>query len=114
MLGSESVLPDASQITDGTGGGGGGSGERPTPLVLLRDGGGGGGGGGGVLRIPTVHVHGLRDQGLGLHRELYDEFCAPEGKRLVEWDGDHRVPLKFHDVSLVARQIRELARLTEV
>ncbi|KOS37182.1 hypothetical protein ACN38_g12037 [Penicillium nordicum] len=67
-----------------------------------------------VLRIPTVHVHGMLDPHVDLHRQLFEEFCAPESKRLVEWDGDHRVPLKSNDVSLVAYQIREIAMQTNV
>ena len=89
-------LPDAAQITDVKGFG--------RPMLLRND--------GHVLRIPTVHVHGMRDPGLDLHRQLLDEFCDLDSTRLIEWDGDHRVPLKAHDVSLVACQIRELARQT--
>lgn len=63
-----------------------------------------------ILHIPTLHVHGLRDNGRDLHRQLYDEFCAPDARTLVEWDGDHRVPLKAKDVTLVAIHIRLLAR----
>lgn len=63
-----------------------------------------------VLRTPTLHVHGLRDKGRDLHRQLYEEFCAPDTRTLVEWDGDHRVPLKSKDVALVANHIRLLAR----
>ncbi|KAL4812712.1 serine hydrolase FSH [Aspergillus spinulosporus] len=81
-------LPDASQITDA-----GHCGPS-------RD----------ILHIPTVHVHGTRDPYVDLHRQLYNEFCAPQSRRLVEWDGDHRVPLKHNEVSLVAYQIRELAK----
>ena len=66
--------------------------------------------GGHVLRIPTLHVHGLKDKGLHLHQQLFEEFCDPGTRRLIEWDGDHRVPLKAQDVSTVALQIRELAR----
>lgn len=62
-----------------------------------------------VLRIPTVHVHGIRDPDVTLHRQLFSDFSSPESRRLVEWDGDHRVPLKYNDVSRVAHQIRELA-----
>ncbi|KUI67803.1 Esterase LovG [Cytospora mali] len=67
-----------------------------------------------VLRIPTLHVHGLRDKGRDLHRQLYEEFCAPDTRILVEWDGDHRVPLKAKDVALVSNHIRLLARETGV
>lgn len=65
-----------------------------------------------ILLIPTLHVHGLRDKGRDLHRQLYDEFCGPETRTLVEWDGDHRIPLKIKDVVLVANHIRMLARET--
>lgn len=87
------ALPDASQITDGR--------------VYHQK-------GHHVLRVPTIHVHGLRDKGLDLHRELFQDFCDRDTRRLVEWDGDHRLPLKFNDVFLVVRQIRQLARETGV
>lgn len=90
------ALPDASQITDVED-----SREQPHPE-------------GHVLRIPTVHVHGLRDKGLHLHRRLFEEFCDPDSRRLVEWSGDHRLPLNLNDVSFVVHQIRELAKETGV
>ncbi|OJJ47410.1 hypothetical protein ASPZODRAFT_132386 [Penicilliopsis zonata CBS 506.65] len=89
-LDPRSSLPDLSQITDA---------KYPGPS---RD----------VLHIPTVHVHGLRDPHVALHRRLFAEFTSPDTRRLVEWDGEHRVPLKLKDVSLVAHQIRELAAQT--
>ncbi|KAI1501369.1 serine hydrolase FSH [Biscogniauxia marginata] len=94
---STSTLPDASQITDVEISGN----QESYPERH-------------VLRIPTVHVHGLRDNGIYLHRQLFREFCDPKSRRLVEWDGDHRLPLKFRDVSLVVHQIRELVKDTGV
>ncbi|ROV93875.1 hypothetical protein VPNG_09528 [Cytospora leucostoma] len=67
-----------------------------------------------ILRIPTIHVHGLRDEGRILHRQLYEEFCGSDTRTLVEWDGGHRVPLKAKDVALVSHNIRLLARETGV
>jgi hypothetical protein len=64
------------------------------------------------LSVPTLHVHGLQDKGLRLHRSLLEEFCVPESAILIEWDGMHRVPLKRTEVSRVAGQIRKLASLT--
>lgn len=61
-----------------------------------------------MLRIPTVHMHGLRDPGLQLHRQLREEFCQTDSTRLIEWDGDHCVPVKSKDVLLVVQQIRKL------
>lgn len=62
-----------------------------------------------VLRIPTVHIHGLKDPGLGLHRRLLNEYCAKESARLVEWDGGHRIPIKGPDVEAVTAEILRLA-----
>jgi hypothetical protein len=94
---SNPPLPDASQITD--------LGHSERELFHGK---------GHVLRIPTLHVHGLRDKGLDHHRKLFEDFCTPQSRRLIEWDGDHRVPLKRKDVSLVVHQIRELAKETGV
>ncbi|GFF54223.1 ovarian cancer-associated gene 2 protein homolog [Aspergillus udagawae] len=90
-------LPDAAQITDMTFANG----------AIWR-----GAGKGDILCTPTLHVHGLRDPGLERHRVLFEDFCARETARVVQWDGDHRVPLKLKDVALVAEKIRELARET--
>lgn len=62
-----------------------------------------------VLRLPTIHVHGLRDQGLGLHRWLREEYCVGSA-RVVEWDGNHRVPIKTKDVAAIVKQILVVAK----
>ena len=67
-----------------------------------------------VLRMATIHVHGLNDPGLELHRRFLEEYCEKGSTRLVEWDGDHRVPLKHRDVAAVVEQIFDLARQTGV
>lgn len=63
-----------------------------------------------VLRIPTIHVHGLQDPGLGYHQILLEEWCDPATTKLIEWDGNHRLPIKTHDVQLVVDKIHEVAR----
>ncbi|KAI1136378.1 serine hydrolase FSH [Hypoxylon sp. FL0543] len=65
-----------------------------------------------ISRIPTIHVHGLKDPGLHLHRELLEEYCDPETTRVIEWNGDHRVPLKGTDVQPLIDQILDVARET--
>jgi predicted esterase len=63
----------------------------------------------GFLRQPTVHVHGLRDPGIELHRRLF-RYCSQRSRtRLVEWDGDHRVPIKTKDVAAVVAEIKLVA-----
>lgn len=63
-----------------------------------------------VLRLPTIHVHGLSDPGLHLHRRLKDQYCDSESVTLVEWDGAHRVPLKKVDVDKICTEIYKVAR----
>lgn len=65
-----------------------------------------------VLRIPTVHMHGLRDPGLHRHRQLY-KSCRLDTARVLEGDGDHRVPIKLKDIMPLVQQIRDLAAVTD-
>jgi predicted esterase len=67
-----------------------------------------------ILRLPTIHVHGVNDAGLHLHQQLLDEYCDQDSARLVEWDGAHRVPLKAVDVRPVVDQIIDVAKQTGV
>ncbi|EAS30778.3 citrinin biosynthesis oxidoreductase CtnB [Coccidioides immitis RS] len=67
-----------------------------------------------ILRIPTLHVHALEDSDLPYHRMLRNQFCGEQTAWLIEWNGDHRIPLALKDVSLVANRIVELARQTGV
>ena len=67
-----------------------------------------------VLRLPTIHVHGLRDPGLKLHRQMLEQCCENDSTRLVEWDGDHRLPIKTKDVSQVVEAIMAVAMETGI
>jgi predicted esterase len=67
-----------------------------------------------VLHKPTLHVHGMADPGLHLHRTLLDEYCEEGTKTLVKWDGAHRIPLKSVDVDRVVRAIYDIAEKTGV
>lgn len=67
-----------------------------------------------MLRLPTIHVHGRKDPGIHLHRQLLDQYCERGSTTLIEWDGDHRVPIKSADVAAVAGQILNLAEETGV
>ncbi|KAK0388134.1 hypothetical protein NLU13_4379 [Sarocladium strictum] len=62
-----------------------------------------------VVTTPTLHVHGLADPGLQQHREMKDLWFATGTTTLVEWDGDHRLPIKPADVDKVLEKIYELA-----
>ncbi|KFA61850.1 hypothetical protein S40285_08967 [Stachybotrys chlorohalonatus IBT 40285] len=64
------------------------------------------------LTIPTIHVHGLRDVNVHLHRQMLRDVCEPGTAVLMEWDGTHRIPIKTQDVSAVVELI--LATAEEV
>ena len=66
------------------------------------------------LRLPTIHVHGMKDPGLHLHRQLLDQYCEEGSATLIEWDGAHRVPIKSADVAAVTKQILNVAEKTGV
>lgn len=67
-----------------------------------------------LLRLPTLHVHGLADPGLEHHRRLLTDACDEDSVRLAEWNGGHRIPVKTKDVASVVFQILDLARETGV
>jgi predicted esterase len=67
-----------------------------------------------VITRPTVHVYGLQDPGLPLHRKLLDDFCSKGTTSLVEWDGGHRLPIKAADVKKVIEAIFDVAIRTGV
>lgn len=67
-----------------------------------------------IVRIPTLHVHGLLDPGLKLHQALRDRYFTDEESSILEWEGDHRLPIKRKDVDAVVQKIRDLAKLAGV
>lgn len=67
-----------------------------------------------LLRVPTIHVHGLQDPGIGYHQVLLEEWCEPKTTTLIEWDGNHRLPIKTKDVKLVVDEILAHSRKTGV
>ncbi|KDN68945.1 putative citrinin biosynthesis oxydoreductase CtnB [Colletotrichum sublineola] len=69
---------------------------------------------GPLLELPTVHVHGLQDPGLPEHRKLLSLSCRSTTTKLMEWNGDHRVPIKTPDVLALMNHIREVACETGV
>jgi predicted esterase len=67
-----------------------------------------------ILKIPTVHVHGLLDKGLHLHRRLLNQYCDASTTKVIEWNGEHRVPIKSADVRMVTEAMLEVAKKTKV
>lgn len=63
------------------------------------------------VTVPTIHVHGLRDMGLPLSRKLLDVYCESGSATLIEWDGDHRVPVKTVDVQRIVNEVFRVSGL---
>ncbi|MCJ1414494.1 hypothetical protein MMC32_000821 [Xylographa parallela] len=66
-----------------------------------------------ILWLPTIHVHGLKDPGLDKHCDMLREYCNPLQATLLEWEGDHRMPIKSRDVEVIVQQIHKAAQETE-
>ncbi|KAB5511707.1 serine hydrolase FSH [Coniochaeta sp. 2T2.1] len=67
-----------------------------------------------VITTPTLHVHGLQDPGLERHRQLEALYCKTGTTTVVEWNGDHRIPIKTPDVEQVVSRVLDLGRETGV
>jgi predicted esterase len=63
-----------------------------------------------VLSLPTIHVHGLNDDGLFLHRKMLEQYHDKKSVTVIEWDGTHRVPIKNKDVERITKEIYRVAR----
>ncbi|KKA26658.1 hypothetical protein TD95_001644 [Thielaviopsis punctulata] len=63
-----------------------------------------------LIRTPTIHIHGTRDPGLARHRQLLELYTEPGSAQLIEWDGDHRVPITKIEVEAMCNAIVALAQ----
>lgn len=64
------------------------------------------------VTVPTLHVHGLRDMGLPLSRKLLDLYCDKSSATLIEWDGDHRVPVKTVHVQQIVDAVFRVGQVS--
>jgi pimeloyl-ACP methyl ester carboxylesterase len=67
----------------------------------------------GRLKVPTLHVHGLKDPGLQLHRQLLHRCCDSGSVKVLEWDGAHSVAIKPDDVEVLAKEILSLVKMAQ-
>ena len=63
------------------------------------------------LQTPTLHVHGLQDGGLDMHRHLLKHFTSPAKSRLIQWYGAHRIPIQSTNVKEITEGILEMAKV---
>ncbi|CAI7588175.1 unnamed protein product [Penicillium bialowiezense] len=65
----------------------------------------------GVLSIerPTLHVIGIHDEWAASQKKLYDTYCSAKKKSLLQWDGDHRIPIQASDIDKICARILEMA-----
>ncbi|KAI9167842.1 Esterase LovG [Paramyrothecium foliicola] len=67
-----------------------------------------------AIAAPTLYVLGLLDPDVDAHRRLLRLYAKPGTVRLVEWEGDHRLPIKTPDVTAVVDRILEMAEDVDV
>ena len=65
-----------------------------------------------ILQTPTLHVRGLQDAGLHMHRALLKRCTSPPTARFIVWDGAHRIPIKSADVTKITEAILEVAKVS--
>lgn len=63
-----------------------------------------------AISTPTLHVHGLQDPGMDLHRLLAEDYCHTGTARIVDWDGGHRLPVRAEDVKRVVDGLLDVAK----
>ncbi len=64
------------------------------------------------LAKPTLHVHGMQDGDLPLHQTLQRNCVEPDRAVLLEWNGDHRVPVQVTDVKAVTEGIFQVFKMS--
>ncbi|KAF2278160.1 uncharacterized protein EI97DRAFT_492713 [Westerdykella ornata] len=67
-----------------------------------------------ILKIPTVHMHGLSDPGLEWHRKLANDYCEESTRRVVELNIGHRLPFKSDDVDKLYDAIRDVLMISDL
>ncbi|KAE8380334.1 serine hydrolase FSH [Aspergillus bertholletiae] len=65
-----------------------------------------------LIKIPTLHVHGLKDMFLPLGKHQYATYYEPSTTKLYEVDYHHAMPWYRHEVLQLADLIREMYRET--
>jgi predicted esterase len=63
-----------------------------------------------IVKLPTIHLHGLSDPGLPLHQQFFRQYHDLSSSLLLEWAGAHRVPIKKEDVEPLTEAIYNVAR----
>jgi hypothetical protein len=67
----------------------------------------------GVIRIPTLHVHGLKDSNLESGRRQLSEFYDQSSARLFEIDYHHAMPWNREDLHQFARLVKAIFQDTK-
>ncbi|KAB8216220.1 serine hydrolase-domain-containing protein [Aspergillus novoparasiticus] len=63
-----------------------------------------------LVKIPTLHVHGLKDMFLALGRQQHATYYESSTSKVYEVDYHHAMPWYKHEVQRLAELIRELYR----
>lgn len=65
-----------------------------------------------LLQKPTLHVHGLQDPSLELHRTMLQDYCDPSFAELIEWNAGHRLAFRSEDIKKITDGILRAAKVS--
>lgn len=60
------------------------------------------------LRMPSVHLHGLKDPYLGSSRMLAEKVFQADMANVLEFDGGHYIPAKKTDLDRLTAAVKDL------
>jgi len=63
-----------------------------------------------LIRIPTLHLHGLKDQYLSYSKEQYATYFDPATTKLYEIDYHHAMPWRPAEVEKLAQILKDMYR----
>ncbi|KAF2464417.1 uncharacterized protein BDR25DRAFT_296814 [Lindgomyces ingoldianus] len=64
------------------------------------------------IQRPTLHVIGRNDEWALSQRRLYEKYCSEASRNLIEWDGEHRIPIEPALTSTICEKILAIAGKT--
>ncbi|PSN72676.1 hypothetical protein BS50DRAFT_541797 [Corynespora cassiicola Philippines] len=65
-----------------------------------------------LIERPTLHVIGVQDEWAPRQWRLYEKYCSEDTKGILEWEGDHRIPIQPQEINQIAERMLEMASKT--
>lgn len=63
-----------------------------------------------LIKVPSLHLHGLQDYNLGQARETLAAHYSSKYSQVIEFEGEHHVPKKREDITKVTEYLQQVAQ----